>query len=357
MIRLLSPSLDLALAQLRIWRRRPFEAFVCFGLSMAFLVIANQVYTIWLGPHVQIGLVAGREALRSTAVVELENLGAKVRSFPASMPGRAALESGEIVALVEIEETAARTIRLYFSGRNLVLDRELSGRLLRALGRAMESETSDLPFTIQPPEQSPVAITTFMTASLLSFLIFTLAHTNAGTFWVRDWEQQHLNAYLSTPAHPLALVMGRILSGMILTLGFTAAAILVCRPLVYWNLPNRLGTWFLVALVEAFLANGIFFAIAAACRRYRFYVNVSSFAVILLMFISGAVTPVEVMAPWERTLAHLTPAFYAVRSMRAVMLGLEPLRGLDIVAMLAWGFACCAIGYWKLRQGACGAAD
>jgi hypothetical protein len=57
------------------------------------------------------------------------------------------------------------------------------------------------------------------------------------------------------------------------------------------------------------------------------------------------VKPLEVMAPWERVVAHVTPAFYAVRMMRAAMLGVTPVLVTDILTLLALGSACFALGY------------
>lgn len=348
---LLRQAGHIAVTQFRVWRRRPIEAFICLGLSVTFLVVANQVYTIWLGPHVRIGLVAPTEALTTSLSIELEQLGVSVNRYPSPMPGRDALAQGDIVSLVSVEEGTPTVLSLYLSGRNLLLDQELSSRLLRAIARVIETESPSLRLYVHPPTHGPEAITTFMTASLLTFLIMTLSHTTSGSFWVRDWEQGHLNAFLITPAPCLALIAGRSLAGMALTGGFLAAAVVVCRWLVYWSLPANLLPWIGVLMLQVFMANSLFFAIASLCKRYRFYVNVSSFLVIVLMFVSGSVTPVEVMAPWERTLAGFTPTFYAVRSMRAVMLGLEPLRGLDILAMTGWGLAGCAIGYRQIGRG------
>ena len=348
---LLRQLLHLARVQLTLWRRRPIEAGICLGLSVVFLVVANQVYTIWLGPHVRIGLMVERESLQATMTIELEALGVSVEPYASSMQGREAMQRGDIVCLVAVEEGTPTRLSLYLAGRNLILDQELSSRLLQAIARAVEAESPSLRLEVYPPSRTPEAITTFMTASLLSFLILTLAHTNSGSFWVRDWEQMHLNTFLMTPAHRLALVVGRISAGMVLTAGLVGMAIAICRWFVFWSLPDQWLPWVGVMTLQIFMANSFFFAIASACRRYRFYVNVSSFLVIVLMFVSGSVTPVEVMAPWERTLALFTPTFYAVRSMRAVMLGLDPVRFVDMIAMVGWGIACCAIGYHQLGRG------
>jgi len=115
-----------------------------------------------------------------------------------------------------------------------------------------------------------------------------------------------------------------------------------------WPWPPRVGPWLGVIAVQMFAAGGLFFLLAALCRRYRFYVNVCSFMIIALMFVSGAVSPVEIMPDWQRTLAVWSPAFYAVRSMRAVMLGTEPVRAMDLVVVGSWGVVTHILGYVRL---------
>jgi ABC-2 type transport system permease protein len=73
-------------------------------------------------------------------------------------------------------------------------------------------------------------------------------------------------------------------------------------------------------------------------------VDVSGLVIFIFMFVSGTLSPLETMPAWERVLAFMTPMTYAVRAMRAVMLGLDPLLLKDSLIVLVWGVFSYALG-------------
>lgn len=340
----------LCLTHLRVWWRRPIEAFVSVCLAIAFLVIANQVFTVWLGRSVAIGFHAADASMKQVLQMELDGIGVTPLCHGSEEQGRAELTAGKTSMLVSVRGMNPICFSVILAGRNPLLDRELSGQLLRIAGRVSRREFPDMDIRLENDRYGAETMTAFMTAGMIAFFILSLTHTNNGTFWVRDWEQGSIFTFLVTPASRWTLVLGRTLAASILVLSILALSMAVCRQVVPWPWPERTGPWAAVILLQTFMGNGLFTAIASMCKRYRFYVNVSSFLVIILMFISGTVSPIEIMPPWQRVLAHMTPTFYAVRSMRAVMLGLEPLLSADLWILAAWGVATHLIGYFRLAS-------
>ena len=241
-------------------------------------------------------------------------------------------------------------VRVVLGGRNPVLDRELFGELSRIAQRLLQRESPAVRIEVENDFYSAAALTAFITAGMMAFFVFTLCHTHLGSFWVRDWERGNVFTLLASPAPRLALVLGRLLAGGLLVLLCVGLGLWLCRPLVRWPWPPRAAPWIGLILLQMFTGGGFFFALAALCRNYRFYVNISSFLTVVLMFISGAINPVEIMPDYQRMAAHLTPTFYAVRSMRAVMLGHEPLLALDLWMLAAWGAATHLLGYGALLR-------
>ena len=337
-----------ALANLRQWGRRPIESFISVMLAILFLLIANQAFTVWLGDQVRVGLHARDPARQQPLRLELERLNLQVIRYDDEAAGAAAVRTGQLSAFLSVNGLDPVRLRVVLGGRNPVLDRELFGELSRIAQRLIQRETPALRIAVENDVYSATALTAFITAGMMAFFVFTLCHTHVGSFWVRDWERGTIFTLLASPASRLGLVLGRLLAGSLLILLCLGLGLLCCQPLVGWPWPPRLLPWAGVVLLQMFMGCGFFFALAALCRNYRFYINICSFLTVVLMFISGAINPVEIMPDYQRIAAHLTPTFHAVRSMRAVMLGTTPLLPFDLWMLAAWGTATHLLGYLAL---------
>lgn len=337
-----------ALASLRQWWRRPIESLISVMLAILFLLIANQAFTVWLGNQVRVGLHARDPAREQPLLLELERLNVRVIRYDNEETPAQHVRAGQLSAFLSVNGLDPVRIRVTLGGRNPILDRELFGELSRIAQRLIQRETPALRIEVENDLYSAAALTAFITAGMVAFFVFTLCHTHVGSFWVRDWERGTIHTLLATPSPRLNFLAGRLLAGGLLILLCLILGLALCRPLVNWPWPPRFAPWAGLILLQLFMGCGFFFALAALCRNYRFYINICSFLTVVLMFISGAINPVEIMPDYQRLLAHLTPTFYAVRSMRAVMLGREPLLALDLWMLAGWGLAGHLIGYFAL---------
>jgi len=211
--------------------------------------------------------------------------------------------------------------------------------------RVSESQPGGDQIAIVSSHQSLDEINAFMTASLIPFLIMTLATVNCGMHWLRDWESGMVHTIKVLPLRRVVLPVARTLGGGFLVLVILGVSLAICRCIVPWRLPDRPGVWVCVLLVQVIYALGFFTALAAVCKSYLLYVDAAMLLILLMMFTSGTIKPVEAMAGWEYVLAHATPAFYAVRSLRAVMTDSAPLLLRDLGVLAA-----CAAGCFALAQ-------
>jgi ABC-type multidrug transport system permease subunit len=333
----------------RRWWRRPRHLILSIVLSTIFLVVTNHLLVIWLGSHVFLGLHTDSERVARTLTHHFSEVGLRAARCASEAQGLRDLERGAIVGLMSITGESPQALRLTFSGRNPLLDRELAGLMLSAAAGLSGTSTEDFSLTLVNSRYTPQHISAFMAAGTLPFLILLLTGVFSGVGWLQDWESQTLQQFLVTPAPRATLVVARALSAMLFSLAVLVGALIACRPLVTWPLPQNIPIWFGVMAIQALAGCGVYFAIAAACRSTMLFNDVTYTSGCILMFVTGVFVPVETMPPWERTVAYLSPTFYAVRSMRAALASTSEVCLGDLGVMVAWAVAGFCVGYTILR--------
>jgi ABC-2 type transport system permease protein len=336
--------------QVLIWLRRPRHAIVSVVMAVIFLIIVNHLFVIWLGAHMRMGVCVESNTLANSVANELREVGLTPYRYPEPGTAEADLRAGRLVGYVHVHGSAPRYADLHFAGRNPLLDRELAHVLLRAAVRVSEEDAESLQISMRNDRYEPEYMRAFMAASMLPFCLFTITAVNYGLRWVDDWQQGRLFTTLVTPVSRLAIVSGRTTAGLVVSCVILALSLLLCRLLVTWPWPEDVLPWAGVIGVQAFCVCGFFFALATWCKRNQLYQDTATFLLFLLMFLSGAVVPVETMPHWERTVAHMTPAFYAVRTMRAAVLEDTPLLMRDLCVLAAWGLVFFVAGYALLQR-------
>jgi len=339
--------LALCITHFRLWWRRPLQWITSILLCSAYLLVGTQLLNVQIGSRVHVGLYSKGSPIALDVEKALKSRNITTIRYQDHSKGIEDLEQGKIVALVAFGH---RELHLALSGRNPLLDRELDGLLLRIATKVSGRIPQAGRIVLDHKRHTSEDMTTFMTASLIPFLIMALAMVNCGMHWLRDWEERTVFSFLITPAQRITLLAARTITGSMLALLILLISLSVSRMIITWYFPSDILLWLAIILLQIFFAVGFFFALAAICRKYILYVDVSMLLVILMMFASATIKPIESMAQWECILAWCTPAFYAVRSMRAVMLGAEPLRLLDVCVLSCWGTVCYALGYILLLR-------
>jgi ABC-type multidrug transport system permease subunit len=331
-------------AEVSIWLRRPRHLVLTIALSTVFLVVTNHLLVVWLSSNVHIGVWTDDERVARSLTHHFSEVGLRVALCDTEAEGEADLARGATVGLMCATGPEPRTLRIVFSGRNPLLDRELAGLMLSAAADIADSETADVGITIENSRYGPQDLSAFMAAGTLPFLILLLMGVFSGVAWVSDWERKTLQQFLVTPAPRITLVVARAGAAMLYTLAILVGALLIGRPFVTWNWPGNLPLWCAVIAVQALAGCGVYFAIAAVCRTQMLFNDFAYISGCILMFVSGTLVPVETMPQWERLLAYVTPTFYAVRTMRAAFAGTPVWIG-DLGILAAWGLAGFLVGY------------
>jgi ABC-type multidrug transport system ATPase subunit/ABC-type multidrug transport system permease subunit len=341
--------LALAWLQIKLWLRMPKHIVVSIALGASFLVLANRVMVVRLGPHVNVGVHTQSDNVALRAEREFNAFHLTMVRYPSLEQGTRDLKADRIIGLMSVPDDDPRAIRLLFGGRNPLMDRELAATLLQVASQVNTNAHRRARIIMENNRYTPEVMTTFMTAGLLPFLLLALASVNHGLFWLCDYERGTLYTMLATPVRRGALVAGRTLGSLVVMLATFAVTIVICRQFVYWDIGPQPLLWWLVVAGQMLVMCGVFFAIATLCRRFALYTDAGLILVLVLMFLSGTLMPVQTMPSWARITSFLTPTFYAVRMMRAVMLGVETVLPRDVLALAFWAAMAFAFGYWRLR--------
>lgn len=168
-----------------------------------------------------------------------------------------------------------------------------------------------------------VGLKTFIFPGVVAMAVITAA-VNSAVSLVWDQESGFVREMLVAPVSSTTIVVGKVLSGTILSafqgavvLAFAGAAGIPYEPGLLLSL---LAVMVLTsATVSAF---GVLLAIWAV--RMESFQGVTHLAVMPLLFLSGALFPLADLPRWLSLLTHLNPLTYAVDPMRnAVFLHLE----------------------------------
>lgn len=348
MKRIVDQMILLGLTDVRIWLRTPKHIILSFMFAAMFLIVGTRMLTVKFGPHVSVGIVTTEESSARQAAHEFERVNARVLRYDTLDQARQDLDADRISGVITMTSNDFHSVHMTFAGRDPSLDREVSVLLLRAAARVAAGPVADRTLTLDNNSYTFDRMTTHVVASLLPFLILALASVNCGLFWLQAWERGTLFRYLLAPVPRGVWIGCRMLSSIGFTFVTVMAAVLACRPFVTWQLPSNWPVWLGVVAVQVFFATGLFFVLAAWCRQHVVYGDVSVLLVFLLMFMSGALAPILMMSHTERMIAACTPTFYAIRAMRAVLGGAEPVKALDIIVPGIWGTACFLVGYLRV---------
>lgn len=332
------------------WWREPRHALVSVALSAVFLMIAHYLLIVYIGTHVQIGLYVPNPALaravtRACAVHELNT-----RTFATPAAATDALRARAIVACVAITSNFPHQVGITLAGYNPLLDRIIAGMLIGVAADISGAQPGGPRLQMYNMRITRRALAMFMAASMLPLLIMILTALNGGLAWILDWEQGMLFRILVAPVPRLLLLLVRAAGSALLTLLVVAVAWALYSSISRPGTPVHVGAALAAVLVFVLAANGVMSAIASLTRRFLLYSDICFLLSFVLMFLSGALVPIETLPDWERFLAYCTPTYYAIRLARAAFAGTEPLLARDALILICWGVAGYALAYLNLRS-------
>lgn len=336
------------LLHIRQWLCTPKHIIISIALSIAFLILANRLMIIHVGPHMRVGIHTqdihlARNVARHFSAYDVTSV--HYRSLD---DARHDLAQGHVIGVFSLPTNTTDGVHMLFSETNPLLDRELASVFL-AVGAALSKDTDAYAsLHMDAHSYTPDAMMTYMTAGLIPFLLFALASINGGIFWLGDIERGTLFTLLAMPVKRSVLLTARLIGSVLLILLTCIITILVCRLVVPWSFGPSLILWWSAVTLQILVMCGIFFALALLCRNYALYNDAGLILAFILMFLSGALAPVIGMPLWARMLSATTPTYYAVRMMRSIMCEIPGALVKDSLMLMVWGIIAYTYAYLRL---------
>jgi len=152
-------------------------------------------------------------------------------------------------------------------------------------------------------------------------VLFSSIFSAVSIVWDREFG--FLREMLVAPISRFTLVLGRVLSGTLLSL-LQALIIMLCIPVLGLRpsiLQLLLLIFFVALLSFAMAAMGIL--IASRMESLEGFSVVMNFIVMPMFFLSGAIYPVKVLPPFMQTLAKFNPFTYGIDALKNILFDME----------------------------------
>jgi ABC-2 type transport system permease protein len=139
-----------------------------------------------------------------------------------------------------------------------------------------------------------------------------------------------------TPVTRVSIVMGRIAGGATTSL-IQGVAILLISTLLGFKisgiLPFLVSILFMTLTAVAFIGLGL--ALASKLKDMQGFSLIMNFLIFPLLFLSGAIFPIDNMPSFVKALSYIDPMTYGVDGMRGALLGVSSLPvALSLVVIL-----------------------
>lgn len=193
----------------------------------------------------------------------------------------------------------------------------------------------------------------FMTAGVLVMTVFNAA-LSGGVEILFDRETNVLQRLIASPIHPGAIFTSRFVFVISLATGQAAIILLVALILGVRVASGLLGLLLILA-TGILLGIGIMVisvTLALILRGHGPFFSIIGFVSLPLLFASNALAPLDVMPPWFRTVALLTPMTYAVSAVRVLVLeGVDwPLMGSMGGLLIVFDIAAVGASLWAMGR-------
>ena len=171
--------------------------------------------------------------------------------------------------------------------------------------------------------------------------------------FVREREYGTLDQLLVTPLRPVELFLAKILPTVVLVVLLSAVSLFgIVHGVFDTPIRGSLPLYFSIEAVYAFACASLGIAIASYARNMGQAMMILFLILFPMVFLSGATTPPESMAPWMALLSHISPMRYYIDFGFQVLLKGNGLAQVwpDIVGILVTGGAFFALGVDRFRR-------
>jgi len=190
------------------------------------------------------------------------------------------------------------------------------------------------------------------TPGIVILLVAFTSLNDIATSLTRERTEGTLGRIFLAPVPTTTFLAGKVLAGLILALARAALIVGLAVFVLGIRFHGSLAAFSLVILLTAFTTLCMGVVIAARARSDREVMVATLMVTILLMFMMGAITPIELMSAPARTVAHLIPHTYATQALRSIMLLGSPASSLwaPLAALCASAAALAGAGIALFRR-------
>lgn len=345
-----------------VWLCRPTNVAATVMPSLVFfIIIVLSAQAVGRNPVAVVDLSKGPESARLLTI--LHHSDAFVPHDLSPQAAQQALAHLEVAAVItipaqfDIRFAAHRVAPVDREINNLNLD--FTNDLRRALPTAITrlyAEQPNSPIHIAVAEHDlraqDVSLAQFELVPELVLLITVAGVVNSGLATAREWEEQTIKELLLAPVPRWALIAGKLLGGVLMTLAVTVIAIGLgvatnyLRPAPqFW--PEVLGTVLLLSLASV----GIGVALGALLRRLQPSIAVGILIAFYLFFLSGGIGAVAFLPNWVQEAANFTPTYYGVHALQmAIFYSATDHLARDLAVLTVTAIVTLLIGIQSLRR-------
>ncbi|MDP3028704.1 MAG: ABC transporter permease [Deltaproteobacteria bacterium] len=234
---------------------------------------------------------------------------------------------------------------------------EYSLEVLERQGRFTRSAFENLPIIDERlrVEFNPNILSSWFTSLLELLNMFTMVSLLlTAAAMVREKEYGTLEQLMVSPVHPGEIFLAKILPTVIITLTLSFLSIfLVLKPVFGVPIRGSLLLFYTVAAIYVFTMASLGIAIALVSRNLAQAMMVMLLILAPMLFLSGAWTPPEAMAPWMQWASLISPMRYFIDFGYSVLFkgnGLayvwHDIIGIIVMGALLFGFS----RWWFARK-------
>jgi len=198
-------------------------------------------------------------------------------------------------------------------------------------------------------------ITSAWFSSLLEMfnMITMLSMLLTAAAMVREKEQGTLDQLMVSPLRPAELFVAKIAPPMVMVLGFSLVSLFgIVQGVFHTPLRGSALLFYAVSMLYVFSVASLGLAIAVFARSLAQAAMMLFLILFPMLFLSGATTPPESMAPWMRYATLVSPMRYYIDFGYQVLFKGNGLAYVwpDIVGMMVLGSAMFGFAAWRFRK-------
>jgi ABC-2 type transport system permease protein len=154
-----------------------------------------------------------------------------------------------------------------------------------------------------------------------------------------EWNWSTWDRLRASPATSLEVVLGKGLPRVVMSVAQFVAVFAIGIPALDLHIHGPVAALAPLVLAYAVCLVALGVAVTALCRTVQQANTFSTVGMVVFGAIGGALVPFNVLPGWARTVAPVTPTYWAMRGFRSVILDGQSLGGvaLPIAVLLAMG--------------------